>query len=466
MGAVRELPRGAISNEVVNRLIALHTPTLQFHHEERYFPCDVVWFLRRAQLAKISGGRFQGPVLLDWGCVSQGDLLECQQQHANLALWIPDSEHRVGQHPEDLDEAVPVYAHAKLVCEVPEDPSQPVVAEALEITYLTFYAFNGEYPLAGLHCLPVGHHEGDWEHLTVRLQPPPGFSCCSTNTAMATSPGAQAPSTPQPEASGQETFDEQVPGLSSVEEQASAWRLQGVWYNSHRNCEGEWVEGAHVPRDPRTGRIKAFVARSGHGVYPRAGRTLRLFGAANDFTSDRGVLWTPTRVLRMCGTDYGPELMACASRGCVLPDAPTSHPAAPVPHDLPGVADDCSDWQRFKGHWGTSPAPVRQCWFHAPEPPLSRTHWQRLVWVCAPDVQRLPPGRRRTAPAAATAAAGTAAGAGSAAGSPVRAPKQPEEQGQGGGGACTSAVALSVDGTSTAAAAAQGAPAASAGGSA
>jgi hypothetical protein len=35
--------------------------------------------------------------------------------------------------------------------------------------------------------------------------------------------------------------------------------------------QGEWVDAEHVPRDARTGRIKAYVARSGHGVYPRAG---------------------------------------------------------------------------------------------------------------------------------------------------------------------------------------------------
>jgi hypothetical protein len=39
---------------------------------------------------------------------------ECQERYSNLALWIPDSEHRAGQDPEDLDEAVPVYAHAKV----------------------------------------------------------------------------------------------------------------------------------------------------------------------------------------------------------------------------------------------------------------------------------------------------------------------------------------------------------------
>jgi hypothetical protein len=52
------------------------------------------------------------------------------------------------------------------------------------------------------------------------------------------------------------------------------------------------------------------------------------------------------------------------------------------------------------GHWGTAPAPAQQCWFNRPEPPVSRTHMQRLIWVCAPDVQLLPRARGTANPAA------------------------------------------------------------------
>lgn len=44
--------------------------------------------------------------------------------------------------------------------------------------------------------------------------------------------------------------------------------LQGVWYNSHRNVEGEWADASEVPRDEH-GRIVAYVALNGHGVYPK-----------------------------------------------------------------------------------------------------------------------------------------------------------------------------------------------------
>ncbi len=48
--------------------------------------------------------------------------------------------------------------------------------------------------------------------------------------------------------------------------------LQGVYYNRHFNKEGQWVAAADVPRDPVTGRIVAYVAIGGHGVYDKVRR--------------------------------------------------------------------------------------------------------------------------------------------------------------------------------------------------
>ena len=60
---------------------------------------------------------------------------------------------------------------------------------------------------------------------------------------------------------------------------AHSWALRCIahsWATSfharlhvHRNIEGEWVDADEVPRDPLDGRIIAYVARSGHGVYPK-----------------------------------------------------------------------------------------------------------------------------------------------------------------------------------------------------
>lgn len=63
---------------------------------------------------------------------------------------------------EEIDRT-PLYANAKWVVRKDGSP------EAIEITYLTFYAHNGYYDIGYLGLLKVGAHDGDWEHLTVRL---------------------------------------------------------------------------------------------------------------------------------------------------------------------------------------------------------------------------------------------------------------------------------------------------------
>lgn len=51
--------------------------------------------------------------------------------------------------------------------------------------------------------------------------------------------------------------------------------LAGVWYNSHRNHEGEWRTAADAPRTA-CGRLAAYVAKDGHGVYPQVGACVLL----------------------------------------------------------------------------------------------------------------------------------------------------------------------------------------------
>ena len=61
-----------------------------------------------------------------------------------------------------LDE-VPLYVVVKEVL------SKEAHIEAVEINYLTFYAFNGPYTVGvPPMSFEAGAHDGDWEHFTVR----------------------------------------------------------------------------------------------------------------------------------------------------------------------------------------------------------------------------------------------------------------------------------------------------------
>ena len=49
---------------------------------------------------------------------------------------------------------------------------------------------------------------------------------------------------------------------------SQAHNLLGIWYNSHRNVEGEWRTADRVPRQAGSGRPIVYVALNGHGTYP------------------------------------------------------------------------------------------------------------------------------------------------------------------------------------------------------
>lgn len=62
----------------------------------------------------------------------------------------------------ELDQ-VPLYVVVKEVL------NKEACVEAVEINYLTFYAFNGPYTIGvPPFSFEAGAHDGDWEHFTVR----------------------------------------------------------------------------------------------------------------------------------------------------------------------------------------------------------------------------------------------------------------------------------------------------------
>ena len=120
----------------------------------------------------------------------------------------------------------------------------------------------------------------DWEHITVRLTPDGQsvlgvyYSCHRCHPLATEAPAAALRSCafcrallhPQ----GTEHFCE-------------------VHSEPCRHIDGTWRSAHEVPRTPE-GRPEAYVAINGHGVYPEAGRIIRLFGAFNDNTSREGGL--------------------------------------------------------------------------------------------------------------------------------------------------------------------------------
>jgi hypothetical protein len=106
------------------------------------------------------------------------------------------------------------------------------------ITYIILFAYNGTYNIAGL--AEVGEHPGDMEHITVE----------------ATKDGT----------------------------------LLRAFFSAHGIKDGRWVNAEEIEKE--NGKIVAYNAVNGHGLYPYEGIAFRFGGAAND-TLVKGDRWEP-----------------------------------------------------------------------------------------------------------------------------------------------------------------------------
>lgn len=317
----------------LRQVIAQYTPVLYLHPDERYLPCSVDWYFERSQLWReepVANETSRRTLLLSKGQVNAAQLLEIQQHHPHHQLHIeiePLARH--GMQRSELDD-VPLYVVVKEVL------SKEAHVEAVEINYLTFYAFNGPYTIGvPPFAFEAGAHDGDWEHFTVRLD-------------------------------------------------AEAAHMVGCYYHAHRPQDGQWLPADSMPKTA-TGQPIAYVANGAHGLYTGPGVHRRAWCAVNDHCSDTGPVWQSRHCILM------EPVMEVPSRGTNLQEVFCSAAMAPpvrnpsVYVDLKGV-----DWLHFKGNFGSSAAPHAQgFWYFTAEHPVSRTWFQRVLWHCSPPTQSL-----------------------------------------------------------------------------
>jgi hypothetical protein len=360
-------------------VVARHLPDFHLHPDDAYLPCSAEFFMTNSELrARAPDGAVT--VLAPRGALAGPLLLESQAAHPSHRLWMElHPSARPGQPLEEVND-VPVYAVAKGIIK----KGDPCALEALEITYITVFAYNGDYPVVpGL--IHTGAHDGDVEHLTARVHP--------------------------------ETGD-----------------LLAMWYNAHRSRDGQWVPAAAVPRCPATGRPLAYIAKHGHGNYPAPGTILRHFFLGNDRCSANGPVWRPRRVVllphradasgaahrhalhctRSRGSSLGSEVsevaVAMEAVGGSIVDAAATADAAAAAADAAAAAhsnttaspsvpstnsdadrspevihDDPCEWVFFRGLWGETEAPICQSWYHVAETPVSRTSLQRIALHLWPE---------------------------------------------------------------------------------
>lgn len=167
-----------LSKQDIIYLATTFAPEIRLHENEKYLPASVTWYLHRCMLMfnpnvtkesgsprcvlkRIkSGAQLVGQRVVWKNKIYSSDLnLQHPSPTANKSpfyLKVIDEQTYHGQRVDDLD-SVPAYVHVVI--------SQD--GKELDLQYYLFFCYNG--PLIG-NLPTTGVHEGDWEHVTVRLR--------------------------------------------------------------------------------------------------------------------------------------------------------------------------------------------------------------------------------------------------------------------------------------------------------
>jgi len=161
-------------------------------------------------------------------------------EFSNSTLWELSKEYKFA-HTEDLVVDFPIeICRGQNVADAPIYCVWRETADLIILYYISIYAYNGSYPILG-GVESVGEHKGDIEHITVEIHKSDG-------------------------------------------------QLNRVFFGAHAMRDGRWVSPDQIEFED--GRIVAYSALDGHGLYPKPGAAIRLGGLANDIL-EKSIRWDP-----------------------------------------------------------------------------------------------------------------------------------------------------------------------------
>jgi hypothetical protein len=249
-----------LSDSLEEYLMERFAPVVYLHPDEEYHPSDVEWYLDRVALVHGS----EAAIVLEKGEVNAYTLISqvinskhpdneatgshgsgtldivqysgygnevttYRLRHAGSALAKGVTRMGCEANGKDLPVGSPCYVHVRPVVGYPE---------MIDITYWFFYPYQGDYPISpGLNC---GSHEGDWEHITVRVGD-------------------------------------------------NGTTIHQVFFGRHTSSEGQWMNPSEVTFIQGTHPV-VYSARYSHASYATAGKTDRAWNA-DDYTSGDGPVW-------------------------------------------------------------------------------------------------------------------------------------------------------------------------------
>lgn len=210
----------------VEYIEAKFLPILHLHSEDNYKPSLVSWYLKRVHMRFDKRGGTDPGTFLPKGSIRQNNILN--QSYNGQSSGGETKSNFFLQIPNDGDEMITRNGDiSQFSCYVHIVPGR----NPLEIQYWFFYPYNGDVAPGPAES----GHEGDWEHITVRLK-------------------------------------------------ENEKEIDQIYYAAHHQ-EGKWyVAEGNISRD---GRPVVYSAKHTHASYPKPGRYDRGI-LPDDVTDDQG----------------------------------------------------------------------------------------------------------------------------------------------------------------------------------
>lgn len=246
-----------------------YAPEVRLHPDDQYRPASVEWFLERAELRfnHDTGGIHK---LMDMGEVTTKKLVDHSHEVHSLP-WHRGKRQYSGQgdsisryflqlHPSKLNSThrfgqseyfkngqeswdIPCYYHVR-----PVEPYK----NRWDFQYIFFYAYNGKVSYDNADIFGAGSHEGEWEHISVRVD---------------------------------------------LEKE----RIEGIYYGAHGKKDGRWAT-EKVDYNPGSDRSKYQLNTSGNPI---------VYSAYHSHASYPGVLHLKRRPLPPDRTKDGGPIWKC-----------------------------------------------------------------------------------------------------------------------------------------------------------
>lgn len=258
-------------SEGIFSLIDKYAPIVYLHSEEIYLPMTNEEYLLNKHTRLMCKPKSNGEAftVLSREDVSMDALYNFKgNEKCNYYFEIDDCI-RFGSNPvynrkRNGTLATPAYVKSF------EDPKYP---HSIYLSFAFFYGFHGandiHEPLTGQCKLVLkgdslsiqGAHEGDLKHIVMEID-------------------------------------------------KKSKKIKRILYDRHGTGEGNWLAANHPAVEYEGTRPILYAAKDSHGLYPKTGTYVRLYGFGNDFTN-RGIRWEP-RWIRVYDKDdsrFNPAIM-------------------------------------------------------------------------------------------------------------------------------------------------------------